>query len=209
MNERQFKALIRATSSRLSRSARRDRFLFYFLGKTGLRISEALALRVRDLYLSDTDSGMPFLRVKTLKRRSPGPTDEVYLDDNTARIARYYLRAILPTLIARPPRQDDCLFPARLTKGHQQDYICATRKAMSRRNALGVFRTYARMAGLPQGITVHSLRHYRGTVLLRRTRDLEFTRQQMLHRSLASTQVYQHSDPELVRDYLNRADRED
>jgi integrase len=205
MTERQFKALIRAAASRRYVTAARDRFLFYFLGNTGLRITEALSLQVRDLYL---DADPAFLRVVTIKRRRPCH-DEVYLDANTARLVRFYVSRTLPQLYAASVASSEA-FP-----GPACPLFLAGRRgriggavprlqAMSRRNASWLFRTYARLAGLPPTIVLHSLRHYRGTMLLRRTADLEFTRAQMRHRSLRTTAVYQHADPDRVAGYLNK-----
>lgn len=201
MTERQFTALIRAAAGRRYVTASRDRFLFYFLGKTGLRITEALSLCVRDLYL---DADPPFLRVLTIKRRKP-VHDEIYLDGNAARLARYYIARTLPQIYAASVGSSGpaAIGPAcpLFLAGRRGRLPC---KAMSRRNATFLFRTYARLAGLPPSIVLHSLRHYRGSMLLRRTADLEFTRHQMRHRSLKSTQVYQHTDPERISGYLDK-----
>ncbi len=203
MTERQFKALIRAAASRRYVTAARDRFLFYFLGMTGLRITEALSLQVKDVYL---DADPAFLRVLTIKRRRPCH-DEVFLDANTARLVRFYIGRTLPQLYAAQAGADQAwpgpacpLFLA----GRRGRGAVLRLKAMSRRNATWLFRTYARLAGLPPSIVLHSLRHYRGTMLLRRTADLEFTRAQMRHRSLRTTAAYQHADPDRVAGYLNK-----
>ncbi len=78
---------------------------------------------------------------------------------------------------------------------------------MSTRNARRIFAVYRRRAHLRPGITLHSLRHYRGTVLLRATGDLEFVRQQLRHRFISSTQRYLHVDPERERKYLAALER--
>lgn len=199
MSERQFKALIRAAASRRYVTAARDRFLFYFLGKTGLRITEALSLTVADLYL---DADPPFLRVLTIKRKKPRH-DEIYLDANAARLCRFYIARTLPQLYARSCKADQA-WPGPACPLFLAGARGRPTKAMGRRNATFIFRTYARLAGLPPTIVLHSLRHYRGTMLLRRTADLEFTRQQMRHRSLRTTAVYQHADPERVAGYLDK-----
>ena len=214
MTDRQFLALVRVLSASRAWTAQRDRFLFYFLGRTGLRISEALALRVRDFYL---DVDPPFVRVLTLKSRRTTKgtafrpsTDEVYLDVETARRARAYLNTTIPAYRSpashKPAPVDAAVFPSlKLRPGQRQRSF----DAMTRRNAHKVFKTWARRAGLPAALTLHSFRHYRATTLLRRTGDLELTRHQLRHRDIRNTQVYQHVDPDLIRKQLERATRDE
>jgi integrase/recombinase XerD len=197
LNTRQFTALVRAAAARRHPNAPRDRFLFYFLGKTGLRITEALSLRVSDFFLTDT-GGTAFVRVRTLKQKA-ARHDEVLLDAHAARLCRHYFDKVLPRQLGREVKAYDSPFSSRGRArcfGHAQP--------MTRRGALFLFRTYARLAALPLEATLHSLRHYRGTMLLRTTGDMEFTRVQLRHRSIRSTQVYQHIDPDSVAEYMKR-----
>lgn len=200
LDVRGFRALIRAAGARRHWTARRDRFLFYLLGKTGLRISEALALTVGDLWLGNDPA---FVRVRTLKQRRP-VTDEVLLSAHAAKVARRYVRAELPRFLRRVNGTiaigEACpLFPA--GKGGPP-----AAHAMSRRNAAYVFRTYLRLAGLPRTIRLHSLRHFRGTQLVRETRDLRFAQQQLRHRDIRNVQTYAHTDPARRDRYLRRLD---
>lgn len=202
LDERGFKAMLRAAAVRPVTWAPRDRFLIYVLGKTGLRISEALALRARDFRWTWT--GDPaFIRVKTLKRRAPR-TDEVLLDRKAAQAARAYLGRL-----------------GRLIKLHVTDYVdgeleradlpvfpalvgARTVRPMSRYQAHDAIRMYARLAGLPREIHPHTFRHYRATQLLRLTGDLEFTRAQLRYADVRNTQAYQHADPRRAAGYLER-----
>lgn len=177
LEENGFKALLRCARERRRSNAARDRFLFLFLGRTGLRISEALAVTLDDLHL---DADPPFVAVTTLKRRRR-IRDEVLIDPPTAKAIRRYLRHQL-----------------------QAESLDARLFNMTRRNASRLFRWYARRAGLPAGLTLHSLRHYRATYLLKRTQDLRFTQDQLRHSALASTEKYLHYTPDQVRGYLAR-----
>jgi integrase len=80
---------------------------------------------------------------------------------------------------------------------------------MSRHNAKAIFRTYVRLANVSPSVTLHSLRHYRGTVLMRTTGDLEFTREQLRHSDARSVQTYLHTDPERRDRYLRQLERQD
>jgi len=192
MEQHQFRALLRACKERRRRTAKRDYHLFLFLGRTGLRISEALALTPKDLFLLHDP---PFCAVRTLKREGK-PVDEVFLDAPASRAVGRYLRRVLPEILGRPVFDSDALFPAVTSR--------APAPAMSRRNALSLFRFYARRAGFPPGLTLHSLRHYRGTQLYEKTGDLVFTREQLRHANLTTTQIYIHGRPAVIRRHLDR-----
>ncbi len=200
LDRRGFVALLRVIKERRRLTARRDYFLIYFLGRTGLRCSEALALRVRDVHL-DTDPA--YVQVETLKQRKK-QTDQVLLEPRTVRAARRYLSRALPRLLSRPVDPSDPLFTVRV---ETRDGWRIVPVAMGDRNARRIFEVYRRRARLAPGVTLHSLRHYRGTELLRATGDMEFVRQQLRHRFISSTQRYLHVDPERERLYLARLDR--
>ncbi len=202
LDRRSFVALLRAARERERRvTARRDHFLIYLLGRTGLRCSEALALRVKDLHL-DTDP--PYLDVLTLKRRKP-VHDQVVIEQRTVRQARRYVNAVLPKLLHRVARYGaDPLFPIPIRRCCEAGPVT---KAMGSRNARRIFDVYRRRAKLPAWVTLHSLRHYRGSELLRASKDLRWVQQQLRHRFISSTQRYLHVDPELQRRYLAKLDR--
>ena len=194
MEQHQFRALLRACRVRSRNTAMRDYHLFLFLGRTGLRITEALNLSPKDLYLLHSP---PFCAVRTLKRKGL-PVDEVFLDAPAARSIRRYLLRVLPKILGRPVFEQDSLWPA--SRGIRS-VPC---RPMSRRNALELFRYYARRCAFPPGMTLHSLRHYRGSQLYEKTGDLKFTQGQLRHAQLGSTQIYLHTTPAQIRRHLDR-----
>jgi len=191
MDRNQFRALTHQARDRRGRAAERDLFLFHFLGKTGGRTSECLAVKVRDVVLEHSP---PFVRMPTLKQKSKAGTwRDVYIEPKMTRRIRRWLRFGLPRCLGRAPRPDDPLIPAAFgmyEAGH-----------MTARNARRIFALYKRRAQL-EGVTVHSLRHYRGTQLYDRTKDLAFTGDQLGHSRLESTRVYLHHSPARVAGYL-------
>jgi integrase len=190
MDREQFRALAHQARDRKGRAAARDLFLFYFLARTGARTSECLAIKVRDLVL---DHSPPFVRIPTLKGQA-GTWRDVYLEDKLVKRIRRWLKVGLPRCLGRGARPDDPLIPGAFgmtEPGH-----------MTRRNAYRIFKLYGRRAQLPAGITLHSLRHYRGTQLYQATKDLDFTADQLGHARIDSTRVYLHHSPERVGAYL-------
>ncbi len=206
LDRRGFIALLRAARERRRLTARRDWFLIYLMGRTGMRCSEALALRVGELHL-DTDP--PYLDVWTLKQKRR-IKDQVVLEARTVRAARRYLSRTLPRLMRSLTWPGDPVFPTRRERHRQPDLAVSQdlrAQAMSARNARRIFDVYRRRAQLPPWITLHSLRHYRATELLRASKDLKWVQQQLRHRFISSTQRYLHVDPELQRRYLARLDK--
>lgn len=197
-----FRALLRVAGERRRVTARRDRFLFYFLGRTGLRVSEALALRDGDFWFPPPASSVPaFVRVRTLKRRGAPTHDEVLLDRATARATRHYLNNILHALLTVDQRLQ---IGPQLPVFPRRSRTDALVRPLTRQAVWNLFRFYAARAGLPRSLVVHSLRHYRGTVLYQTTRDLAFTRAQLRHRRLETTRAYLHVSPSRVRRYLEQ-----
>lgn len=201
LDRNSFRALVRMARDRRGRAAERDAFMLWFLGRTGLRCSEALALRVEDVVL---DASPPLVRVRTLKRKHARPSDfdDVYLGAGEARRIRRWIRKGLPRCLGTVHAQGhDPLIPAAFGPS-------AGPGRMNRRNASRIFQFYARRAQLPAGVTLHSLRHYRGSTLYHTTGDLEFTREQLRHRDLKSTQLYVHHSPEIVQKHLDALEDE-
>jgi integrase len=192
LSKEQFRALTHQARDRRGRAAARDLFMFHLAGKTGARTSEFLAVRVRDVLL---DHRPPLVRMVTLKQKGARQSwRDVYLEPKMAKRIARWIRHGLPRCLGRPVQPDDPLVPAAFAgvePGH-----------MTPRNARRIFKLYARRAQL-EGVTLHSLRHYRGTRLYQATKDLKFTQDQLGHARLESTQIYLHHSPERVQGFLS------
>ncbi|RIK05366.1 MAG: hypothetical protein DCC49_12585 [Acidobacteria bacterium] len=146
----------------------RDIALVELLYGSGLRISEALGLRVADWENSD------FITVtgKGSKER------KVPLSSPSKAAMQRYLNEARPELASRSNSPLDSLF------------INGRGKAMTPRDARRIFER-AGVGG--EGVGPHTLRHCFATHLLEGGADLRVIQEMLGHTSIATTQVYTHS----------------
>jgi integrase/recombinase XerC len=76
---------------------------------------------------------------------------------------------------------------------------------LSERGIRRIFHKYARLAGLGDNATPHTLRHSFATHMLNRGADLRSVQELLGHASLASTQIYAHVTTEQIKGVYRRA----
>lgn len=178
LSDLEVKRFLAAARARHARDAKRDHLLLAFLLATGVRPSEALALKVEDFHLRDRD---PWVRVRRLKKR----TSRGVLDDLP--LSRAMGRALRQWLTNHPNRERADFSPS----ARPWDF--------SLRYLERVFHDVARAADLPRGLKLYALRHTAGSRLYRATRDQRLVQQQLGHARLSTTEIYVHIDPERRR----------
>jgi integrase/recombinase XerD len=168
--------------------ALRDRALLELLYAAGLRISEALRLDADDVSL---DGG--FVRVigKGDKERLV-PIGEVAV----AWLARYTRDPRPAWLAAAPPGGWSRGGPIFLTAGGRR---------LARQQAWKAVKSAARLAGLDDRVTPHTLRHSFATHLLEGGADLRIVQELLGHASISTTQIYTHVTGERIREIYARA----
>ncbi len=175
--------------------ALRDLALIETAYAAGLRISE----------LAAADLGNLDLRRGELRVLGKGRKERIGLLGRPAREAlAAYLDTGRPVLAAR--HAGHAGQPADRTEGpstavflnHHGDRL-GVRGLRSRLDRL------RRLAGLPAGITPHTLRHSFATHLLEGGADLRVVQELLGHESLATTQVYTHVSPSRLRDAYRMA----
>ena len=151
-------------------TGRRDRAILEVLYGCGLRVSEAVGLRISHVYL---DEG--FLRVvgKGNKERI------VPMGDMAAKAVRNYLEC-------RPdpygPQYDDILFLNRFGK------------SLSRVSMFNMVKKQAMAAGVDKEISPHTFRHSFATHLIENGADLRVVQEMLGHESILTTEIYTHID---------------
>jgi site-specific recombinase XerD len=155
---------------------RRNKALVALLADSGLRISEALRLRIEDVNFAS--------RVLAV-RAGKGQKDGVgFFGAETAQMLRAWLQA------RRDAVGEDFLFTHAGGRPLVRDYGTHLLHRLSVRG------------GLPRKLGPHALRHYAATSILRQTGDLELVRQVLRHESLAMALRYAHlTKPDVSRKF--------
>ena len=158
---------------------RRDRAIFELIYASGLRVSEAVAVDVKDVSLA----------AKEVRVRGKGGRERIVPFGRSAETAlRIYLgeaRGILS-------RGGDALFLNR--RGGR----------ITQRSVRRILETYEQAIGLPRR-GPHSLRHTFATHLLEGGADLRAVQELLGHQSLSSTQIYTHVQAGRMRSVYRRA----
>lgn len=164
-------ALLEAPDLKTARGLR-DKAILELMYATGLRVSEAVNLKIQDVHF---DAG--FLRCigKGSKERI------VPLGKESIQAVKKYLEEARPKL-ARPGREDAFLFLSRLGK------------KISRQSFWKLVKHYAKRARIKKDIRPHTLRHSFATHLLERGADLRSVQEMLGHADISTTQIYTHID---------------
>ncbi len=146
--------------------------LWVLLGNLGLRITEALSICLQDLQPTRLPVGPDVacrIRLQTLKQRRRKKAQTVI---HFRVVHPRVMRVLLSWARRARVKPTDRLFP------------------MARQVAWEAFRRYRDLAGLPKGLSLHSLRHFRGDVDYQATSDLRWVAYRLRHKSLGTTARY-------------------
>jgi site-specific recombinase XerD len=164
----------------------RDRAVLELAYAAGLRISELAAARIGDL---DLERG-------ELRVLGKGRKERMTLLGRPARAAlAEYLEAGRPVLVERAGQEPD---PPVLFL-NAAGYPLGVRGLRYRVDRL------VRLAGLPEGVGPHTLRHSFASHLLEGGADLRVVQELLGHASLSTTQVYTHVSPGRLRSAYRQA----
>lgn len=169
-------ALLSAPDARTAQGLR-DRAILEMLYSTGLRVSELVSLN-----LGDVSWGQREVRV-----RGKGGKERIAVVGRPAlRALSAYLRGGRPQLAGK--HTSAALFLNRLG-GRLTD-----------RSVRTIVSRYARIAGLDDDVTPHTLRHTFATHLLEGGADLRIVQELLGHARLTTTQRYTHVSPDHLRE---------
>jgi site-specific recombinase XerD len=170
--------------------ALRDRALIETAYAAGLRISE----------LAAADLGSVDLRHGEIRVMGKGRKERIGLLGRPAREAvRAYLDEGRPELARRAAVETG------ETPGTSAVFLNHRGAPLGVRGLRFRLDRLCRLAGLPEGVSPHTLRHSFATHLLDGGADLRVVQELLGHESLATTQVYTHVSPARLRDAYRQA----
>lgn len=149
----------------------RDRAMLELLYATGIRNSELIMLRVRDV---EMESGQATVTGKGDKERIV-PIGRIA----RAWLARYFEEA-RPLLVQG--------------SGPERVFVSHNGLPLDRSNLAKIVKRHAKKAGLPAQTSPHALRHTCATHLLQAGVDIRYIQALLGHNSLLTTQIYTHVD---------------
>ena len=155
---------------------KRNRALVMLLADSGLRISEALRLRVEDVRFGE--------RTLSVRGGKGGKDGVGFMGAETAQGLRGWLSA--------------------RRRAAPEDYVFCDRsgRSLSRTYGTHIIHRLSVRAGLSRKVGPHQLRHYAATSILKQTGDLELVRQVLRHETLAMSLRYAHlAKPDVSRKF--------
>jgi integrase/recombinase XerD len=160
-----------------SPAAYRDRALLETMYACGLRASEAISLKLRDV---DLEAGILRARGKGSKERI------VPIGGKAIESLDAYLERVRPRLVG--------------IRDEMRVFVNLRGGGLSRQGLYKIVQRHARSAGLERRMSPHTLRHTFATHLLAGGCDLRSLQEMLGHADIATTQIYTHLSAERLRD---------
>lgn len=160
----------------------RNRTILEIVYSCGLRVSEAVTLKISDLFFEEG-----FIRVlgKGNKERF------VPIHRQTQQYVQRYIKEVRNHFTVQK-RYEDILFLNR--RG----------KALSRQMVFMVLKDLATKINLNKRVSPHTLRHSFATHLLKRGADLRAIQQMLGHESITTTEIYVHLDNRYLKKIIEK-----
>ncbi len=157
----------------------RDRALMELIYGAGLRVTEAITLSLSEVDLTESAIRLTGKRGKT--RWAPLP------QQTRAWLAKYLAEA-RPHLLKRPS---------------SLVFVSDTGRPLIRQTVYKKLEEFARLGGMEQGASPHTLRHTYAVHLLKGGADLRAVQELLGHESISTTQIYTQLDlSEVQRKYV-------
>lgn len=147
----------------------RDRAIVEIIYAAGLRVSEAAGLNTSDINIKDRE----------LRVMGKGSKERITIIGQPGRHwLNEYIKSVRPELLKK--KQNVALF------------LNNNGGRISVRAIQMIIKRYSKLAGLPDGVHTHTLRHTYATHMLDGGADLRIVQELMGHASLSTTQIYMH-----------------
>lgn len=146
----------------------RDRALLEVLYGCGLRVSEAVSLKISNFYLEDS-----FIRVVGKGNK-----------ERIVPVGEMAVAAVMAYLESRPAE----------FSGVDDLFLNRYGKVLSRVSAFNAVKKMTLAAGINKSVSPHTFRHSFATHLIENGADLRVVQEMLGHESVATTEIYTHVD---------------
>lgn len=165
----------------------RDRAILEVMYATGLRVSELIGLKLKDLHLS----------IGLLQTLGKGDKERIVpLGDYAIEWLGRYLDESRPLLTTKHPEEDHL-------------FVNHHGTGLSRQGIWKNLKQIVRQAGITKTVTPHTLRHSFATHLLENGADLRTVQELLGHADISTTQIYTHITKkrmtDVYKEYFPRA----
>ena len=165
----------------------RDRAILEVMYATGLRVSELIGLKLKDLHLS----------IGLLQTLGKGDKERIVpLGDYAIKWVQRYLEEARPQLTAKHPEEEHL-------------FVNHHGTGLSRQGIWKNLKQIVRQAGIHKTVTPHTLRHSFATHLLENGADLRTVQELLGHADISTTQIYTHITKkrmtDVYKEYFPRA----
>ncbi|MDP8207233.1 MAG: site-specific tyrosine recombinase XerD [Candidatus Electryonea clarkiae] len=163
----------------------RDRAIIELLWACGLRVSEAVSLKLRDIFFSDG-----FIRIfgKGAKERLvPVGDNAIYW------VEERYLRQGTRSSLAKDRKLDEDVL-----------FLSLRGRPLTRDAVYKIIRSYAEPLSLRVHVTPHVFRHTFATHLIDAGADLRAVQEMLGHADISTTQIYTHIDNDFIKEVHQR-----
>lgn len=159
----------------------RDKAMLELLYATGIRVSELISLKVKDVNLK-----MEYLTCSDAHKERIIPFGMVAKE-----VLQRYLEQGRPKLI-----EDD---------SSEWLFTNCSGQAMSRQGFWKLMKSYGRKAGIEAEITPHMLRHSFAAHMVSNGADLKAVQEMLGHSDISTTQIYTQVNPNRIREVYMKA----
>jgi len=159
----------------------RDKAMLELLYATGIRVSELISLKVKDVNIQNG-----YLRC------NPGAKERIVPFGNIAKAAlKRYLKQARDSMIT--------------SEAEVTLFVNCNGKPMSRQGFWKVLKHYAKKAGIESDITPHTLRHSFAAHLVENGADLKSVQEMLGHSDVSTTQIYARIVNNRIKDVYAKA----
>ncbi len=176
LTEVEQKRLLKTLAQIKGQRAFRGRIIYTLLLNTGLRIQELVNLDIADINLAEK-------RLTIIAKGNQEATR--FLNARARRVLEQYLK-----------------WRKKQATGSPALFLSSRKQRLSVRQVQRSFEQWVRATGIHKRLTIHSLRHTFASTLYEKSNNLLAVQQALGHRSITSTMIYTHLNPEQLIDSL-------